>query len=387
MSIPSCTFPAFMILAVTSSLSQVAFAAANTQQTVSYIVEFAPQVTDNMNTGLRIAQSHGGKVKYHYRRVIHGFAVQIPAVAEKAFVTAMSRNPLVANIEKDQVITSEVTTQTNATWGLDRIDQRNLPLNTTFNSDASGTGSNVYVVDTGILASHNELSGRVLPGYSVVTDGYGTTDCNGHGTHVAGTIAGVRYGVAKAASVIPVRVLDCNGSGSTSGVIAGIDWVVAQNPTRAIVNMSLGGVASTALDSAVTKATNAGLVVVVAAGNNNANACNYSPARVSSAITVGATTSTDGRASYSNYGKCLDLFAPGSNITSAWYSSASTYATLNGTSMATPHVAGFAAILRSLYPGESVSQISSRLLNLSTPNKISSVGLGSPNRLLYSRLY
>lgn len=386
MSLSYRFLPALVILAVTSSLSQGSFAAVNAKQTVSYIVEFTPQVTDHINAGLRIAQSHGGKVKYQYHQVMHGFAVQIPAVAETAFVTAMRRNPLVANIEKDQVISSEVTTQTNTTWGIDRIDQRSLPLNTTYNADASGAGIAVYVIDTGILANHNELNGRVLPGYSVVTDGYGTTDCNGHGTHVAGTIAGISYGVAKAASVVPVRVLDCNGSGSTSGVIAGIDWVVAQNPTRAVVNMSLGGVASTAMDNAVTKATNAGLMVVVAAGNNNANACDYSPARVSSAITVGATTSADGRASYSNYGKCLDLFAPGSNITSAWYSSPSTYATLNGTSMATPHVAGFVAILRSLYPGDSVSQISNRLLYLSTPNKISSIGLGSPNRLLYSRL-
>lgn len=387
MSTSYCSVSAAVIMAMTAGLSQAASAGTNARPTVSYIVEFSPQVSDNINTGLRIAQSHGGKVTYHYRRVMHGFAVQIPAVAETAFVTAMRHNPLVASIEKDQPISTEVSTQNGATWGLDRIDQRNLPLNATYNADASAAGSNVYVVDTGILASHNELIGRVLPGYSVIADGNGTTDCNGHGTHVAGTIAGTTYGVAKAASVVPVRVLDCNGSGATSGVIAGIDWVVAQNPVRATLNMSLGGAASTALDNAVTKATNAGIVVVVAAGNNNANACNYSPARVSAAITVGATTSADGRASYSNYGRCLDLFAPGSNITSAWYSSASTYATLNGTSMATPHVAGVVAILRSLYPGESVSQISSRLLNLSTPNKVSSAGAGSPNRLLYSRLY
>lgn len=369
-------------------LSTTAIAANNQSalKKVTYIVELNPQVSAIAQMGFTVARGHGGLLQHTYTRAMRGFAVQIPASAENAFVTAMRLNPLVSLVEKEQLVQSSVTTQTNAPWGLDRIDQRNLPLDRTYNADAQGAGSTIFVVDTGILATHNELVGRVSTGYTSINDGRGSSDCNGHGTHVAGTAAGKTYGVAKAATVVPVRVLDCNGSGGTAGVIAGIDWAIGQARPRAVLNLSLGGTPSTAMDNAITRATNAGIVAVVAAGNENANSCNYSPARAASAITVGATTNNDTRASYSNFGRCVDVFAPGSGIMSAWFTNNTAVATLNGTSMASPHVAGLAAILRSVYTGESATQISNRVINSTTPNLVKSAGSNSPNRLLYSRL-
>lgn len=353
---------------------------------VTYLIKFNTPVTDRLLNSFNIPQQFQGKVKYIYQYAFQGIAVQIPQNFEQDFVRVFHLNPNVSLIEKDQVFKTNVTTQSNATWGLDRSDQRDLPLNSIYNADGNAQGIPVYVVDTGILASHQDFGGRVKAGYTAVSDGNGTTDCNGHGTHVAGTIAGTKYGIAKSASLIPVRVLDCNGSGTTSTVIAGLDWIASQNPSNAVVNLSLGGGASTALDDAINKVVNKDIVVVVAAGNNNADACSYSPSRVPAAITVGATTNQDQRANYSNYGKCLDVFAPGSNITSDWYSSNTATATASGTSMASPHVAGLAAILRGLYTGENVSKITNRIINKATTNKVSDSQTGSPNRLLYTRL-
>lgn len=353
---------------------------------VTYLIKFNTPVTDRLLNSINFNQQFQGKIKFIYQHAFQGIAVQIPQNVEQEFVRILKLNPTVSLIEKDQVFKSNATTQTNATWGLDRSDQRNLPLNSTYNADGNAQGVPVYVVDTGVLASHQDFAGRVKAGYTAVSDGNGTTDCNGHGTHVAGTIAGTKYGIAKSASIIPVRVLDCNGSGTTSTVIAGLDWVASQNPRNAVVNLSLGGGTSTALDDAINRVVNKDIVVVVAAGNNNADACNYSPSRVPAAITVGATTNQDQRANYSNYGKCLDVFAPGSNITSDWYSSNTATATASGTSMASPHVAGLAAILRAIYTGENVSQITNRILNKATTNKVTDSQAGSPNRLLYTRL-
>ena len=353
---------------------------------VTYLIKFNTPVTDRLLNSINFNQQFQGKIKFIYQNAFQGVAVQIPQNVEQEFVRILKLNPTVSLIEKDQVFKSNATTQTNATWGLDRSDQRNLPLNSTYNADGNAQGVPVYVVDTGVLASHQDFAGRVKAGYTAVSDGNGTTDCNGHGTHVAGTIAGTKYGIAKSASIIPVRVLDCNGSGTTSTVIAGLDWVASQNPKNAVVNLSLGGGTSTALDDAINRVVNKDIVVVVAAGNNNADACNYSPSRVPAAITVGATTNQDQRANYSNYGKCLDVFAPGSNITSDWYSSNTATATASGTSMASPHVAGLAAILRAIYTGENVSQITNRILNKATTNKVTDSQTGSPNRLLYTRL-
>ena len=353
---------------------------------VTYLIKFNTPVTDRLLNSINFNQQFQGKIKFIYQHAFQGVAVQIPQNVEQEFVRILKLNPTVSLIEKDQVFKSNATTQANATWGLDRSDQRNLPLNSTYNADGNAQDVPVYVVDTGVLASHQDFAGRVKAGYTAVSDGNGTTDCNGHGTHVAGTIAGTKYGIAKSASIIPVRVLDCNGSGTTSTVIAGLDWVASQNPRNAVVNLSLGGGTSTALDDAINRVVNKDIVVVVAAGNNNADACNYSPSRVPAAITVGATTNQDQRANYSNYGKCLDVFAPGSNITSDWYSSNTATATASGTSMASPHVAGLAAILRAIYTGENVSQITNRILNKATTNKVTDSQTDSPNRLLYTRL-
>jgi len=307
-------------------------------------------------------------------------------------------HPQVSYIEQDQVfsitsaIDSEVEepmasiTQTGATWGIDRIDQRDLPLNQRYvYNDIAGSNVDVYVVDTGVLTTHTELSGRASAAFNAIT-GESGSDLNGHGTHVAGTIAGTQYGVAKKSTIYGVKVLAGNGSGSTTGVISGVNYV-ANNKSgsrRSVANMSLGGGASTTLDSAVANAVSGGVIFAVAAGNDNANACNGSPARVASAITVGATTNTDARSSFSNFGTCVDIFAPGTSITSAWIGSNTATQTISGTSMASPHVAGVAAIQASINPSRLPSAYLSFLTSESTPNKVTNAGTGSPNRLLFS---
>jgi subtilisin family serine protease len=242
----------------------------------------------------------------------------------------------------------------------------------------------VYVLDTGIRLAHQEFGGRASSGFTAINDGRGTDDCNGHGTHVSGTVGGATYGVAKSVSLVAVRVLNCRGSGTTSGVIAGIDWVTANHVKPAVANMSLGGGTSSSLDAAVSNSIAAGVAYAVSAGNSNANACNYSPARVGAAMTVGATTTSDARASYSNFGTCLDLFAPGSSITSAWSTSNTATNTISGTSMASPHVAGVAALVLQGTPGATPSAVRQSIVSNATTGKVTSAGSGSPNVLLYS---
>jgi subtilisin family serine protease len=244
-----------------------------------------------------------------------------------------------------------------------------------------------YIIDTGIRFSHTQFGGRAVSGYDAV-DGGSADDCNGHGTHVAGTVGSSTYGVAKSVRLVGVRVLNCQGSGTNSGVIAGVDWVTQNHAAGqpAVANMSLGGGASTALDNAVNNSINDGVTYAIAAGNSNANACNYSPARVAAAVTVGSTTSSDARSSFSNYGTCLDLFAPGSSITSTWHTSNTATNTISGTSMATPHVAGVGALYLQGNPAASPATVRNAIVNTATSGVLTGVGSGSPNRLLYSLL-
>jgi hypothetical protein len=343
----------------------------------------AAATTDALAASLSAAVK--GDVLFVYDAAIYGFAVRVPAETSQLAASSLAADPNVAYVEPDRVARAIETndTQTGATWGLDRIDQRDLPLNSTYTFANRGAGVHAYIIDTGVRPTHSQFTGRVGNGYTAINDGRGSADCNGHGTHVAGTVGGSTHGVAKQVTLHAVRVLDCAGSGSNSGVIAGVNWVAANHVKPAVANMSLGGGASSALDSAVSNSIAAGVTYAVAAGNENQNACNVSPARTAAALTVGATTSTDARSSFSNFGTCVDIFAPGSSITSAWYTTDLATNTISGTSMASPHVAGAAALYLAANPNASPSQVAQALTGSATANKVTNPGTGSPNRLLF----
>ncbi|MEU6023241.1 S8 family peptidase [Micromonospora sp. NPDC047134] len=323
-----------------------------------------------------LVKRYGGSVSDVFSAALTGFSVKMTA----AQAARLAANPAVEYVEQDQKITLAAT-QTNPTWGLDRIDQRNRPLSGTFTYPNTATNVRAYIIDTGIRTTHGQFGGRATWGTNTVDSN--NTDCNGHGTHVAGTVGGSTYGVAKGVRLIAVKVLNCSGSGTTTGVINGVNWVTANAVKPAVANMSLGGGVSSTLDNAVANSIRAGISYAVAAGNSNANACNSSPARTSTAITVGSTTSTDARSSFSNYGSCVHIFAPGSSVLSAYHTSNTATSTLSGTSMAAPHVAGAAALVLSANPSWTPAQVKTYLVNNATTGVVTSPGSGSPNRLLY----
>jgi len=337
----------------------------------------APSISRVAST---MARSYGLKVEHTYSHVLRGFVVQ----ANDRSLVNLLLDDRVAYVEENGEVSISQTTQPNATWGLDRSDQRDRPLNGTYVYDTTASNVYTYIIDTGVRASHNDFGSRVISGYTAINDGQGSNDCNGHGTHVAGTVAGSTWGIAKAARIVPVRVLGCDGSGTNAGVVAGMDWVAANHTKPAVANMSLGGGASTTTDNAVAGMRSAGVTVVVAAGNENQNACNVSPARSSAAITVGSTTSSDARSNFSNWGSCVDIFAPGSSITSAWINSNSSTNTISGTSMASPHVAGIAALYLAGNPTASPAQVENAVINNASTGKVSGLN-GSPNLLAFSR--
>ncbi|MGC5285791.1 S8 family peptidase [Micromonospora sp. DT231] len=331
------------------------------------------------DTAKRLSGRHGGTVARTYGAALRGFEVTVSASA----AARIAADPAVAYVEQNHTVSISGTQANPPSWGLDRIDQRNLPLDSSYTYPNTASNVHAYIIDTGIRFSHNDFGGRATSGYDAV-DGGSADDCNGHGTHVAGTVGGSSYGVAKAVQIVGVRVLNCSGSGTNAGVIAGVDWVTANAIKPAVANMSLGGGANTSLDNAVRNSIASGVTYGLAAGNDNgANACNTSPARTTEAITVGSTTSSDARSSFSNVGTCLDLFAPGSSITSAWYNSNTATNTISGTSMATPHVVGAAALVASANPSWTPAQVRNQLVANATANVVGNPGSGSPNLLLY----
>jgi subtilisin family serine protease len=328
--------------------------------------------------GKELVKEYGGSVEKTFGKALNGYSATLSATEARQ----LAADPAVASVEQNQRVTLAAT-QTSAPWGLDRIDQASLPLSGTYTyPDSAGSGVTVYVIDTGVRITHQQISGRASYGYDAVDGDTTASDGNGHGTHVATTIAGSTYGVAKKAKVVGVRVLNNSGSGTTAGVIAGIDWVTQNHSGPSVANMSLGGGASATLDTAVRNSIASGVTYAVAAGNSSTTASSSSPARVAEAITVGATTSTDAKASYSNYGSALDIFAPGSSITAGWYTSDTATNTISGTSMATPHVAGAAAVYLAGHTSSTPAQVATALVNGAVTGKVTSAGSGSPNRLL-----
>jgi subtilisin family serine protease len=322
----------------------------------------------------------GGEVAATWDAALNGFSATMSEQAARR----LAAHPAVAYVEQDLRFRLEATQPNPPSWGLDRIDQRNLPLNNSYTYPNTASNVHIYILDTGIRTTHNDFGGRAIHGRDTVNNDNDATDCHGHGTHVAGTAGGTAYGVAKGATLVAVRVLNCAGSGTTTQIVGGINWVTANAIKPAVANMSLGGAGvQTSINNAVANSIASGVTYAIAAGNSSSNACNFSPALVPTAITVGATQSNDARASFSNFGTCLDLFAPGVSITAPWFSSNTATNTISGTSMASPHVAGVAALVASANPTWSPAQVRNELVADATPNVVTNPGSGSPNLLLF----
>jgi subtilisin family serine protease len=347
------------------------------------VLQEPPQGEVGVNTSLvaqNLVELYGGNVFLMYETALRGFAIRMSEEQARK----LAQVPQVKYVQQNGVVTISGGRQAEPTWGIDRVDQRDLPLDQVYQYGSSGQGVHAYIIDTGIRFSHQEFAGRAEYGFDAVGDGQEGNDCNGHGTHVAGTVGGNTYGVAKGVRLHAVRVLDCRGSGTTAGVIAGVDWVTENRQLPAVANMSLGGGASPALDDAVRRSIAAGVTYVLAAGNENQDACRRSPARTREAVTVGATTDADERASFSNWGSCVDVFAPGHQITSAWHSGDDASRSISGTSMAAPHVAGVVALYLQNKPAATPSDVAAALSDSSTPGKVANAGRCSANRLAYS---
>ena len=352
-----------------------------------YIVVFRDGVPDVRGKAAEMARRAGGEVTQVYERALRGFAGPMSASA----AALLRQDPDVAYVEQDQVVTLDATQTPVPSWGLDRVDQTALPLSGGYTYEKTGAGVVAYIIDTGVRATHQDFGGRATNAFDAVGDGT-TVDCNGHGTHVAGTVGGNTYGVAKGVTIRAIRVFSCSGSSATSTIVSGVDWAVGNHQAGepAVANLSLGGGASQAMDDAVTRLINDGVFTAVAAGNGNIfgiaqDACNYSPARVAAATTVAATTSTDAKASYSNFGRCVDLYAPGSGITSAWWDGDAAKNTISGTSMAAPHVAGVGALYLQGTPSASPATVGSWITNNATSGVVSGNPRRTANLLLNKR--
>ena len=374
-------FAPTLVLVLTALIVLPASAAPAGNARQDFIVVLKDSVARAAPVAADHSQRFGGEVRYVYEHALKGYAGSF----SEGQLGALLADGRVASVERDAEMTAS-TTQGGATWGIDRIDQLALPLSGSFTYTNTGTAVKAYIVDTGIRFSHSEFGGRAINGFDSV-DGGTADDCHGHGTHVAGTVGGATYGVAKVVTLVAVRVLNCSGSGTTAGVIAGVDWVTGDHGSGqpAVANMSLGGSRSNSLDNAVRNSIADGVSYAIAAGNSNRNACNFSPARVAEAMTIGATDQTDQRASFSNRGDCVDWFAPGVGITSAWYSSTTATNTISGTSMATPHTAGVAALYLQGKTGAATSPATVRtaLFNLTTKGIVTSARTAN-NHLLFT---
>ncbi len=348
-----------------------------------YIITLRQGSRDIQSEAARLSKDHRGRVTAVYETALRGFAVEM----QPSDIAELRKDRDVAAIEPDQIVTISGTQSPAPSWGLDRIDQRNLPLSHSYTVGPSGSGVHVYIIDTGILRTHVDFGGRAVFGFDAIQDGNGMTDCHGHGTHVAGTVGGATYGIAKAVKLHAVRVLDCTGSGLISQVIAGVNWVTSHRIKPAVANMSLGGGFSQALNTAVANSIKAGVSYTIAAGNSNLDACTVSPASTPAAITVAASDSNDVRASFSNLGTCVDLFGPGVAIKSDWNASNTATMVLSGTSMAAPHAAGVVALYLQTHPTATPTNVRYALASTATGGPIASAGIGTPNLLLFTGLF